>query len=211
MKRLALIALLLLTACGDGGGGGSKPTSLTVWAPPGVWQLAYGTKGIPVTQEPVSFRFPDPSQGSANYLIYGATQPLQAGLTMKAYVHIEASSVLKPVSDEPPATMRLFFERKGDDLTGNGDMQSYRWWSASSIDISNTGDYILTETLTPDRWTDVYGRNGSAVPELFQAALNEVGNVGMTFGGKSFAGHGDAAEGGAVVFTLTYYSQGTQP
>jgi hypothetical protein len=45
---------------------------------------------------------------------------------------------------------------------------------------------VVEEALTPDRWTSVGGQTD---PAGFQALLNDLENVGFTFGGQ-FAGHG---------------------
>lgn len=93
--------------------------------------------------------------------------------------------------------IHLYFQRVGDDFSGVGDKQYYRWWSrgfnieAGTIDVSFTFD--------PSLWISVYGLQN---PTMFAAALANASSVGMVFGGGCFAGHGVALKGGNAAMTL---------
>jgi len=106
-----------------------------------------------------------------------------------------------------PATVRLFLERKNDDLSE----EFYRWWAHTiSYELQATpGNITLTVPLTPDQWSSVYGRTGNydaAALAGFQDALQNLGNVGMTFGGGCFFGHGVNVSGGSARFALINYT-----
>ena len=87
------------------------------------------------------------------------------------------------------ATVRLFLERKNDDLT----QEFYRWWANSTIyDLQPTSENVtMTVLLTPDQWSCVYGKPGNLNATTlagFHDALTNLGHVGMTFGeGASLA------------------------
>jgi hypothetical protein len=51
----------------------------------------------------------------------------------------------------------------------------------------------------------VFGQRGAEVPNEFNAAILNLGNVGFTFGG-TFAGHGVYVTGGNARFILKQYS-----
>ncbi len=65
-----------------------------------------------------------------------------------------------------------------------------------------TGQHSITVPLTPDQWSSVLGKKGSAAPLEFAEALRGVDKVGMTFGGGCFFGHGVNVSGGEATFTL---------
>ena len=101
------------------------------------------------------------------------------------------------------ATVRLFLERKNDDLSE----ELYRWWANSTIyDLQTTSENVtMTVPLTPNQWSSVYGKPGNlngTTRAGFQDLLTNLGHVGMTFGGRCFAGHGVNVSGGTARFAL---------
>lgn len=90
-----------------------------------------------------------------------------------------------------PATVRLFFQRRGDNMSGMGAFEFYRWWSNPVAYELRAGHVDLTGDLTdPTQWTSVNGRSGAVDEPAFRAALADLGAVGFTFGGGCFFGHG---------------------
>jgi hypothetical protein len=72
-----------------------------------------------------------------------------------------------------------------------------------------SGDVTMTVPLTPDQWSSVYRKVGnlnSSTLAGFQDALANLGDVGMTFGGGCFAGHGVNVSGGTARFVLISYT-----
>jgi len=96
------------------------------------------------------------------------------------------------------ATVRLLIQRQGDDSTED----SYRWWSNPDAIVLKEGEHKLTVPLTPDRWSNVSGEKGSIASEEFYAALENVENIGLTFGGGCFFGHGVNVSAGPATFIL---------
>ena len=106
-----------------------------------------------------------------------------------------------------PATVRLFLERQNDDFS----QEFYRWWAnPTGYELQPTsGSVTMTVPLTPDQWSSVYGKAGNynaAALAGFQDALGHLGNVGMTFGGGCFFGHGVNVSGGSARFVLINYT-----
>ncbi len=103
-----------------------------------------------------------------------------------------------------PASVRLFIERKGDDLYHD----YYRWWSNPLHVELKEGYFRLVVLLTPSEWSSVFGHFGNssgAAAAGFRAALANAGNIGMTFGGGCFFGHGVNISGGAASFVVTAF------
>lgn len=107
-----------------------------------------------------------------------------------------------------PASVRFFLQQRGDDMSGSGKYEFYRWWADQVSYELKSGHIIMTVQLTPDQWSSVMGRAGLASADTlagFKSALANLGHVGMTFGGGSFFGHGVNAVKPAR-FTLESFS-----
>ena len=172
------------------------------------WTIRYSTGANlnPArTGEEFSFKFPL-APGSVHYI----TKPV----TLAASVAVRASFTLtfegEPVFDyrtapnntcDRPAAVRLFLQRQGDDMTGKGDFEFYRWWSTAGT-VLKAGTATVEVPLDPALWTSVFGETGDRNPGAFAAALAHLGNVGVTFGGGCFFGHGVRILNGSAAFTM---------
>jgi hypothetical protein len=108
-----------------------------------------------------------------------------------------------------PATVRLYFQRRGDNLSGNGEYEFYRWWSNPVAYQLGSGSIQLVGNLAdPSAWSSVLGRTGSENEPAFRAALADMGAAGFTFGGGCFFGHGVyvAPGTGQAVFTASEFT-----
>lgn len=151
-----------------------------------------------------SFEFPNASGGGhVNYVqtpFSTTSTPTAMTVTFKVESATAQYVVIDP-ADKPPATVRLFWEQMGDDLTSpNG-----RWWAHASLyNLGSQDGQTLTVTVpfTSDQWSNV---NGQFDAQAFSAALQNIGWVGMTFGGQSFAGHGVALSAGCAKYILIDY------
>lgn len=102
-----------------------------------------------------------------------------------------------------PATVRFLIERTSDAALNH---PTYRWWSNPiSFPLALTTDTVLTTPLDPSQWSDVNGQYGTMALSGFQDCLRHVGNLGMTFGGGSFFGHGNYLTSGSADFILTNF------
>jgi hypothetical protein len=148
-----------------------------------------------------SFEFPS-SEGSGhvNYVQtpFNATTTLHnVSLTFRVESSAPQYEVLDP-SDILPATIHLFIEQQGEDLSNpNG-----RWWAQAggyNLGSQDNETITLSVPLTSDQWTNVDGQYN---PQEFAAALENVGWIGLTFGGQYFWGHGVALGNGSAKFIL---------
>jgi hypothetical protein len=152
-----------------------------------------------------SFEFPSSQDGGhVNYVQtpFNATgTPSSISMTFDIESNAPQYGVVDP-TDTLPATTRLFFEQQETDLTNpNG-----RWWADASIyNLGSQDDQTLTFTvpLTPDQWSNVVGQQDA---QALAAAIANIGWVGMTFGGQSFAGHGVAISSGTAKYILVSYT-----
>jgi len=87
--------------------------------------------------------------------------------------------------DDAGAHFSLYMQRRGDNLSGAGAYEFFRWFKSGGR--ITPGRATTIAMLSGADWTAVYGRGNDA---QFQATLADLGNVGLTFGGGCFAGHG---------------------
>jgi len=215
---LACVFSALALAAGCGAASSTKP-SLPADPPanpnvvslnPQNWDILYsiGTPPHPAADPQGAWAIELPAAGSdptdPGHLGYVQT-PFTATTTPQAVTvifQVDADAAqYELLGDVLPATCRLFFEQKNDDLVNpNG-----RWWANSSMYNlpSQTGQVVVTTVpLTPDLWTNV---DGEQDPAAFAAALANVGWFGITFGGQQFAGHGVGVTAGSSKFVLINY------
>jgi hypothetical protein len=146
-----------------------------------------------------SFDFPG-GDGHVNYvqtpfnattILHNVTITFRIESSAPQYKVIDSTDIL-------PATFHLFFEQQNDDLADpNG-----RWWAtASKYDLGSQDNTTITLVvpLTPDQWSNVHGERD---PTSFNAALANVGWIGVTFGGQYFFGHGVAVSSGVAKYIL---------
>jgi hypothetical protein len=198
---LATVLLsLALAACGHSGGGSSG--KYTPPPSPIGWTSYSGT----VVGTCDSFSFGEP-----HYCIKAMSA--QQGQTIRMTFTTSGTGTLQPAvgsGDNLPVKIGLLLWRRGDNMSCAGPYQQYRYWYRDRINIVVGTTQTLIGTLDPGSWTDCYGKPGSDNPAAFAAALSDLYAVGYTFGGANFAGHGVAAVGGPVHFTLNEFSIGNQ-
>ena len=207
MNLIAQVTLSFLMGCGPY----APPPDIPPQEPnvvslaPQNWYIFYSA-GVPHNPSADadgawSFNFPSSvNGGSVGYVqtpFNTTTTPHTMSMTFKVESKAAQYVVLDP-SDHLPATLRLFFEQRGDDLRDpNG-----RWWTYGKFYNlgSQDGDTItFMFPLTFDQWSNVYGQQDQGA---FSAALANVGWVGFTCGGQYFAGHGVALSSGSAKFVL---------
>jgi hypothetical protein len=91
----------------------------------------------------------------------------------------------------------LYFQRRGDNWSGRGPFEAYRWYAtfASQSPIS-AGEHEMVAPLSGN-WTAVERSSARSNPAAFQAALADAGQVGFVLGGGDGYGHGIFATGPA--------------
>jgi hypothetical protein len=150
------------------------------------------------------------------YVYTPYTNPLPAGHSITMTVNIVSSNPSPTWGYQTesgntcttPANVRLFIEEAGDQKFAS--QPYYRWWSNPTTVYLQPGTQSITVPIDPSLWSSVFGEfgNGSAAATAgFQQAINNVGNVGMTFGGGCFFGHGVyETDTGSSYFQLISYT-----
>lgn len=186
--------LILLAACGDDGDRVSRPPTA-----PSEWAI-----GAPERQSTAT-TFTIPTQGSVNY-VTKATGALEGKTRITLTYRIDMAEGVQIVPASVPEQMSiitLYFQREGDDWSGAGEYEAYRWFATSKSQMPITaGTHEITASLTDDRWTAIQTSDSNS--PLFAQALASADRIGFVLGGGTGYGHGVRATG-AATFTIISY------
>jgi len=215
-----LVAVFMISACGAGDNPSPAPKpSPTVW----MFQYSNAVSGpFFDAQDNAYFDFPadcavNPMLGykpcSANYLVQSRTAPLSGDAIFNLGFRLDGSgqtsyliNLNNTCGPGSPATVRPYFQRQGDNLSGEGEYEFYRWFGPPLNLAGNSGVLQSSTSLgARDQWIDVWGYPATDNAAAFAAALASPSFVGLVFGGGCFASHGANAIGGPVRFTLTSF------
>jgi hypothetical protein len=188
------------------------------------WNIQY-SPGMPAHPTAVPgawyFDFPAPNCGAAEVCsVHYVSTPVRMSVTTSGHVtavfQITTTGTtvfnykLNPNNTcDYPAHVRFYLQRRGDNLSGRGEYEFYRWFSNDVAYELGAGSTNLTAPLTPDQWTSVFGKKGDYNPAAkfgFVQALQNLGTIGFVFGGGCFYGHGVNVSGGTARFALKEYS-----
>ena len=213
--------LLVLGALGGlaGGIGFVGPTQAIAQAAQ-AWEIGpivrgrNSSVGMPPAPTPAGrgwyFDFPFPSE-QAGHVHYVTFRPgsLAGKSRIVVRYRVEAASGVSFVPrDRPqePATVSLYLQRRGDNWSGRGPYQFYRWFAPpSTVKRIQPGVHEMTVSLNDGRWLGVSGgRRAQDNRAAFAAALARTDRVGLLFGSSSRRGHGVYATGPAR-FTLVSF------
>ena len=214
MRRIAALVACaaVLAACNEQSGSTAPPPAV------GQWSIQY-SPGMPPTPTPTgsgwSFDFPGPG-GSVHYVVAGASGAARVEVRATVSVTVDGA----PFFDwhtaanntcDSPSTARLYFQRRGDDITdATGAHEFYRWWSSPvAFVLAPAQATTIAAPVAPDQWLSVFGKKGDANAQAaagFQQAAGDVQAVGLTFGGGCFYGHGVFVTGGSARFNLSGFS-----
>lgn len=95
----------------------------------------------------------------------------------------------------------LHFQRNGDNWSGAGQFEPYRWWSNDQVTLAS-GDGALDVPLTRDAWVSVMNQANASD---FANAINDPCCVGFTFGGAGGKGHGAYSDTPGSQFIVRWY------
>jgi hypothetical protein len=233
IRRLVLIAAAtLISACNSSSPPKATAGTLISMAPM-AWQIRY-SPGMPLQPTaytgggwqfdfPTNTETPSPCPAAATqppdfnvspcHHVDYVTIPYTAPITAKSLTVTFDIVAQSPVYDyrtaanntcTTPASVRLLLEHSGDAALTN---PVYRWWSTTDHQLQTAGTSLsLTIPLTADQWTDVDGQAGTANTAAFADTLANIGDIGMTFGGGCFYGHGVYLDSGNAAFFVRNFT-----
>ncbi len=155
------------------------------------------------------FDFPYPSvdAGHVHYLTYNQG-PLSGRRSIVLRYRIDAAAGVQFVSREHPqlpATLSIYFQRRGDNWSGMGRYEAFRWYSPNEMLVNITpGEHTLKIDLDDPRWISVWGHYAATNPAAFRQAIEDTERVGFVFGSKEGRGHGVYTTGPARFTVLSF-------
>lgn len=160
--------------------------------------------GMPAhpTATPDGCAFDFPQQGHVNYVTRAGN--LRGKSRIVLHYRIDGDGLRPKCCPDLPSALTLYFQRRGDDWSGNGQYETYRWWATFSTHTPITpGEHELIAPLDAN-WTAVSTSSATSNPQAFQEAKDNADTVGFTFGGGDGYGHGVYATGPARFTILDY-------
>lgn len=216
MIRSLMIAVLalLVAACGgsnDRPSGPPNPAVAAQWEIGPVVEGHDASVGVPVHPYAIpgegwGFDLP-PWPGSAHY-VTARLGPLigKTRIVMHYRVVADEGVVIKPkTGPEQPSILTLYFQRRGDDWSGLGKFETYRWYATGySQSPIHAGEFELNVPLAGPGWTAIMTSHYADAPLEFTAAKTNADRVGFVLGGGTGYGHGVFATGRARIIVTSF-------
>jgi len=172
------------------------------------WSFLYSPNmpAHPTARDATGWEFNFPPQNGVHYLVHPVIGRLRSRIFSNIVVERDGRLVESDPCEGSQAAVRLFFQRRGDDLSAAKEF--HRWWSVETFLLNTDTKAGLAVPLEPSLWSSVLGKVGNSSAEVtaaFQAAAGDVQNVGVTFGG-CYAGHGVYVVDGPARFIMMHYT-----
>lgn len=211
-RSFAIGSAAMLAGCGDSGPKiPNIPGLPPIFQGSPAWTFHSNTTGATLQKTASGFQFAFPRSPSfVNLAMYNINRAISGDMVC-TFMITGSNPVFNATLRDQMGTpsLRLWFQRKGDDWSaaiGNG---SYRWWSnpEKRILAEDLGKVRgLQVTLLPDRWSNVAGKTGMEDQAGFLAAKQNCGAVGLAFGGDNTFSHGVNLLSGSAVFDMRQFS-----
>jgi hypothetical protein len=153
----------------------------------------------------LAFDFPIAGRGQIDAMTV-ATGPLAGARQITVRYRVEAARGTQFVADETPgepATVSLYFQQAGDNWSGRGRYQSFRWYTPARFVMPLTPGEHTISVRFDEVWTNVNSQPNSNIEQRdpYASALQNTARIGLAFGSLSRRSHGVYATGPAR-FTL---------
>ena len=206
MPRLALSALALLAASAAA----AAAPSAGAWVIGPVVHGRNASHGVPLHPAPGPGRawhidLPGPP-GSVHYVTFRhGSLAGKRRIVMHYWVEAAPGARIVPrTAPGSPSVITLYFQRRGDNWSGRGPFETFRWYATFASQSPVTpGAHVMIAPLSGN-WTAVSRSSARSNPGAFQAALAEADQVGFVLGGGDGYGHGVFATGPARIVVTDF-------
>ncbi|MBJ7500774.1 MAG: hypothetical protein JHC57_13570 [Sphingopyxis sp.] len=200
MRRpLILSAIVLSLVAGAAAAAAFTAPGAAQWVIGPVIRGKNYSQGMPLQPRPARngwyFDFPVGSReaGHVHYVTF-RSRPIPAASTITLRYRVDARPGTRFVpqeSEDAPATVSLYFQRRGDNWSAKGRYEHYRWYApAATVQEIAPGEHEMRVRLDDPDWISVMGRTAGANPGAIGAALADIDRIGLVFGSASARGHG---------------------
>jgi hypothetical protein len=213
LRALFLLPLALPAACGDASAGAAAaavPPDPSAWAIGPIVRGRNYSQGVPLHPTPRrggGWHIDIPrAPGSVHYVTF-RHGPLAGKRRLVMRFRVEAAPgvrLLAASDGRSPAMITLYFQRSGDDWSGRGRFEAYRWYATFATRTPVVpGSYEMAAPLDGP-WTAVETSRARTSPAAFRAAVAEADRVGFVLGGGDGFGHGVFATGPAWLIVTAF-------
>lgn len=171
------------------------------------------SQGMPLTPRPErsgwSFDFPARS-ADAGHVHYVTFRPgalvRKSRIIVRYRVDARPGTRFVPVGNPKlPATVSFYFQRRGDDWSGRGRYEYFRWFApAATVQEIAPGEHEMSVPFDQPGWISVMGRAATKTPGAMEDSLNNIDRIGLVFGAVKGRGHGVFATNSARFTLLSF-------
>jgi len=112
--------------------------------------------------------------------------------------------ILPRTAPSMPSVITLYFQRRGDNWSGRGPFETFRWYATFASQAPLTpGEHVMVAPLAGN-WTAVGRSTARTNPYAFRDALANADQVGFVLGGGDGYGHGVFATGPARLVVTSF-------
>ncbi len=112
--------------------------------------------------------------------------------------------IVPRTAPQSPSIITLYFQRAGDNWSGRGPFEAFRWYATFASQSPITpGNHVMVAPLAAN-WTAVQTSSARSNPIGFRAALAAADQVGFVLGGGDGFGHGVFATGPARLIVTEF-------
>ncbi|MDP3674459.1 MAG: hypothetical protein Q8R44_05120 [Novosphingobium sp.] len=111
--------------------------------------------------------------------------------------------VVATTAPSTPGIITPYFQRTGDNWSGRGRFESYRWYATFATQTLTPGEHQIVVPIDGN-WTAVETSSAASNPQGFREAVRDTGEVGFVLGGGDGYGHGVHATGRARLIVTDF-------
>lgn len=203
-RAVTIIALTLVAGSGDGdaakAAAAAAPSDWTVGPIIRGRNYSRGVSTQPTPRRGGGWHVDIPRAGGSIGYVTFPHGSLQGKRRIVMRYRIEADPGVRIVPKTvptQPSMITLYFQRGGDNWTGRGPFEAYRWYATFATRSPVTpGEHVMTASLDGN-WTAVQTSSARTRPAAFRDAKAQADQVGFVLGGGDGVGHGVFATGRA--------------
>jgi hypothetical protein len=209
-RPAALAALAFLAACADIEAANAQAGPAEAWTIGPMVRGRNYSQGVPLHPTPRrggGWQVELPRPPGSIHAVTFRHGPLAGKRRIALRYRIEAAPgvrLLAASDGRSPAMLTLYFQRSGDNWSGRGRYETYRWYATFATHSSLApGEHEMVAPLDA-LWTAVSTSSARSRPDAFRAALAETDQVGFVLGGGDGYGHGIFATGRARLIVTSF-------
>jgi hypothetical protein len=216
VRHLTLAAFAILAAaCGNPAPAGAQPAPAAA-SDPGSWTIGPFVRGRnysrgvplhPTARRGGGWHVDLPNAPGSVHAVTFRHGPLVGKRRIVMRYRVEAAPgtrILAASDGRSPSMITLYFQRRGDNWSGRGRFETYRWYATFATRTPLTpGNHVMVAPLDGP-WTAIETSKAATNPAAFRAALADADQVGFVLGGGDGFGHGVIATGPARLIVTDF-------